>query len=195
MNKNKMFTYALIIIMNSISSYSQITYRHKPIKNDPWQAESLWVGAGLVSRDSLTDIVVSYKRNAITNFVGALYFMVPGHQDSAKFLFHNFHNRFSNEITAVNLGKFHQGTELVFMYMITDTSKNAFILLGKKFYTGQNRPGIDKYVCAYQPNPRYGRRNSLAGKIDFNRVEVGFQDFTLSFDDIVFEVTGASIVR
>jgi hypothetical protein len=189
--KNIIITFLAISIVMPV--YSQVTCKSKPKKNSLWQAESLWVGAGLTVKDPSADIVVTFKRHVKTTFTGSVYFMVPGQQDSAIFLFHNIHEKYPKEPSKVNLGKFPRGTQIVFMFSIADTANCE--LRGKKAFTGQNRPGIDQYVSAIIKNENPGRRHALIGKIDATRVEVGFGPIFPSYEDIVFEVQGVEVVH
>jgi len=123
--------------------------------------------------------------------------MVPGHLDSAKFLFYNLINRFPNNPKTISLGKYPAGTHLVFMYKVVDTSAKWKYFANKKLYTGQNREGIDQYVSDRPSETNlYQKRFAAAGKVDSMNVEVGFSDGpSLSFWNLLFQIAGAKIVK
>jgi hypothetical protein len=45
-------------------------------------------------------------------------------------------------------------------------------LRGKKLFSGQNRPGVDKYVS--EGNGMYVKKFAAVGKIDGKTVDIGF---------------------
>jgi hypothetical protein len=125
-------------------------------------------------------------------FVGCLgntpSMMLPQHQDSAIFLFHNFISRFPEESTSVNIGKFSTGTPIVLQYVVVDTAEKWSVRRGKKLYTGQNRVGIDEYVSDKKAT-NYGYRWAAVGRADLSRVQVGFSDgHSMGFENLLIEI-------
>lgn len=152
-----------------------ITNRPFPIIQNPWSSDSLFIGAGILSKDPTEPVVVTFK-NAIGNAcLGELYFLIPS-SDSARFLFHNYPNRYSEE-TEISIGKFPKGTLLTFMFIVTDTFAICSRTKNLKLYSGQNRLGLDKYISELIVPERYYARWSGAGKIVNEAiVELGFGD-------------------
>ena len=100
--------------------------------------------------------------------------MDPEKHDSSVFLFHNNKYSFPTESRTVNIGKFQSGKPIVLMFKFCDT----IILkpfLGKRLYTGQNRDSIDDYISDLT-SIYSDRQLAIAGRIDSNTVEVGFDD-------------------
>jgi len=187
------------IFMFFIVSYCEVTYRGHPILNDPWEADSLFVGAGFIVNDSTVDIKVIWKVTD-TYRLGELHFMVPGSPDSSIFLFHNIRDSFPEEPDTVNLGKFPSGTQLVFMYKVVDAAGKWPEFENKRLFSGQNRESIDDYISEMTMDTvlpgAYSRRWLAAGKIDDTRVEGGFEDgYNASFRSIIFEVSNVDIIK
>ena len=173
---------------------AEITYVTRPRWYNVWEAESLFAGAGLLAIDSNRSISVVLKGSRHTDAVAETHFMVPGHHDSSRFLFHNLHEQFPEESTTINLGTYPVGTPIVFMYMIVDTSEYWEELRNKRFFTGQNREGVDQYVSDIAPVNQYGRRFSIAGKCGGNTAEVGIcDDREPTFKNVILEVTEVSV--
>lgn len=165
------------------NSFSEITFRlvHPSVVD----FDSGFIGAGVFARDSSQEInvrLVSGNRNRN----GALYFLSPDKNDSADFLFHNYHQRFTEEDTIKYLGNFKQGTDIRFMYIPGDTTVSPF--KNKKLYTGQNRVGLDKYISEAS-HVNYGNRMSIAGKVNDSTIQIGFEAGDGTYTEIIFEVT------
>jgi len=123
---------------------------------------------------------------------GALFFMVPGQQDSARFLFHSPKDSFPQEPDTVLLGNFASGTPIVFMYTIIGGPDGGW--KNKRLFTGQCRPGSDQYVS--EMAGRFGNRAAIVGRIDDQRHVVGFNIMQWSdFSQITFTVSGVQILR
>jgi hypothetical protein len=191
--KNK-FVFILILLILHSQPIALITYRPKPLINDPWYADSLFVGACLLVKDSAQDIVVSWRNAWTSPALGLLSFMFPGHIDSTRTLFHNLHNLFPQEDTIVNLGKYPTGTRLDFMYMVLDTSLVYKPMSYKKLYSGQNRDSMDAYVSE-KSSSAYQKRWAVAGRIvNTDSAEMGFGDMTApNFLGIVFKVSNVIV--
>jgi len=191
--------FCFFIAFFQIIAYCEVTYRGQPIFNNPWEADSLFVGAGFIVKDSEENIKVIWKVTD-TYRLGELHFMVPGFPDSSIFLFHNIRDSFPEEPDTVNLGKFPTGTQLVFMYKVVDAAGKWPEFENKRLFSGQNREGVDDYISELSMGTRgtlgYGLRWMAAGKIDDSRAEGGFEDgFNYSFRSLIFEVTNADIIK
>jgi hypothetical protein len=194
--KMKIITMLFLFIITLIGfSSSEITLKTKSYVNNVWESDSVFIGAGFIVKDSTTDIIVKWKYAKPTRRLGALYFMIPRHKDSALFIFHNFIDSFPEEVKEINLGKYAKGTELYFKYMIIDTSSDLADYYEKKLYSGQNRTGIDNYISERETSV-FGKRWAAVGRIDSSRIEVGFSDWLdMGFDDFLFEISGVGIVK
>lgn len=179
----------IVVVLNS---EAEITNAAKPIRNDPWRADSLFLGAEIVAASSSQDVVVRWLNSESTNALGELYFVPPDSGDSAVFLFHNLQDRFPEESTEVNLGVFPASTPLVFMYVVVDANEKYDSIVGKKLYFGQNRPGVDEYVSEKVHGDK--RRWCVVGTVDSSTVEAGFEDYIHTrYKSIIFEVQGARL--
>ena len=173
---------------------AELVHINKPLFDNPWEAESLFVGAGLVAVDSSTPITVTLMGSRGTDGIGRAYFMVPGYSDSAVFLFHNLHDRFPEESTTVSIGKYRAGTQIVLMYQVVDTNTRWDRYRGEKLYTGQNREGIDAYISERAPVRTFARCFAMAGKCADGTVEVGFSDGpSLAFWNIMLRIEGVNL--
>ena len=185
----KPYLLALLIIS---TAGGRVVHMNHPLYNDPWNAESLFVGAGLIAVDSAMDITVTLDGSKGTDGIGRAYFMVPGYPDSAVFLFHNLHDRFPEESTTVSIGKYRAGTQIVLMYQVVDTNTRWDTFRGERLYTGQNREGIDAYISERAPVRTFARCFAMAAKCADGTVEVGFSDGpSLAFWNIMLTITNA----
>lgn len=185
-------TILFLICVLVINSIGEITLKSKSYYNNQWKSDSDYVGASIEVIDSTKDVIVTYRSNHITRALGELFFINPSN-DSVIFLFHNFHNRYPEENTTINLGKFSSGSLLTFMYTVTDTSKEWAEMYKKKIFTGQNRVNTDKFISERE-SYKFGKRWAAAGKIDGQKVEIGFSDcYDMAFNNLIFEVSNADI--
>jgi len=158
-----------------------------------WESDSLFLGAGLEVADSVHDVLVTW-RPADSRTLYAVYFMVPGYRDSARFLFHNKHQDFANESTTVNLGHFGVGTELVLMSCVVDTAQEWARIFGKKLYSGENRVELGNYVSQWKGAVSY--KWAVAGRILGNACEMSFDNpIPGGFREARFIVTNAILKR
>ncbi|MBN1983203.1 MAG: hypothetical protein JW795_16835 [Chitinivibrionales bacterium] len=163
----------------------------------PFQAESLYIGASFIYYDKEKPIEV-WKSFNEAQAEGTLYFMVPG-VDTAYKVFTN--KQVTTKVNLTDIFSIPVGTELFFLYKVTAGQIiDGIEIDSRPSYTGQNRPGVDKFVTEKTgntgfPNP-YGRRWSVAGRIKRNAVptdtvEFAFEDFKdFDFNDIIFRVRG-----
>jgi hypothetical protein len=165
---------------------AQITLMHRPIMNDYWLSDSLFIGADIMAKDSNKNIIIRWTGIQWPAAIGELAVMLPGCANSSMFLFHNRQDLFPNEPREINLGSFPVGTSLFFQYTIIDSDSLWKSYQGKRFYSGQNRAQIDPYKSDI--NGRW----CAAGQKDSSTVEAGF-DFTgdMIFRSIVFEISNA----
>jgi hypothetical protein len=189
-HKRQIIFVSVLLIGIYSQSPAEISYKSKPILGDPWQAESLYVGSGLFARDSLRDIIVSWKDVSIGPALAIVNFIVSAYADSVKYLFHNFPNRFPSDDTIMNLGKYPTGTQMVFMYQVIDTNSYYNYVRNQKLFSGQNRDSVDPYVSEISTKNSQ-KRWALAGKIPSTDIAVmGFtDDYTISYRSIVFQVS------
>lgn len=150
--------------------------RHVPLPKvlNPFETDSLFLGASVVVRGSERPVTVTWRGRAGNPGVGELCFMYPGRHDSALFLFHNRISDFPDETTTVSLGTFPAGTELVFRYTSVDTTGENNQMLGVHLYSGQCRDGVDDYVSEAIGLVTGGHRRCVFGEIDDSTCEGGF---------------------
>lgn len=184
------FKTVVIILTMASSNYSEILYWFVPPTNKAWSAATVYMGPSMFVEDSLKDVFVSNKISSASYYLGSLSFMVPIKQDSSKFLFHNLHNLFPQESTTINIGRFPQGTPIVFRYIVEDTSHRIAAYQGKKNYSGQNRIGVDYYISE-KGSTNFGKKWVVGGRIiDSGKVEMGFSDGSgLAYRNIQFSVS------
>ena len=120
-----------------LNSEAEITKAAKPIRNDPWRADSLFLGAEIVAASPSQDVVVRRLKSESTNALGELYFVPPDSGDSAVLLFHNLQDRFPEESSEVNLGVFPASTPLVFMYVVVDANERYDSVVAKSSIPAQ----------------------------------------------------------
>jgi len=165
----------------------------KRLVNDPWEAQSWCTGAGLDAVGAEPDISVTLKDSRHTDAGAEVHVVVPRdarRPDPALFGFHNPHEDYPQESTEVNLGVFPASTPLVFMYVVVDGNEKYDSIVGKKLYSGQNRPGVDEYVSEKVHGDK--RRWCVVGTVNSSTVEAGFEDdIHIRYKSIIFEVQGA----
>lgn len=168
-----------------VEVFGYLVYRsYSKVLPQLWQADSLFVGAGLLSTGK--EIKVSFDTSVIKT-TGNLYFILPN--DSCVFL---FNNRYTGD-TVISLGKYKEGTQLFFMYQVIDSIENLGQLYMKKLYTGQNRENIEPYVSEIQ-NGVYGKIWSICGRLNDSTVQMGFEaDGTAMCKSIIFKVQNAYV--
>lgn len=182
-----------LFVINSFA-YSEVTLKTKSYYKNQWETDSVFIGSDIIVKDSNKEVIVKYWKINGFNAIGELHFMIP-EKDSSKFLFHNLREKFPNEDTIINLGKFPEGTKLYFMYMNTDTAARWEKCKFKKTYTGQNIINSDKYISEIE-SPNYGKRWAAVEQIDESLVNVGFSDCANSeFDKLFFKVFNAVLKR
>lgn len=183
------------VLLTVAYAKAETDYLPKPLKKDPWVADSLFVGADIIVADSNARVKITIPGDRNWALKGELFFMDPN-ADTSIFL---TDNKITDTIT-IELGKYATSTPLVFKFVVTDTSESGARYRGKKLFTGQNREGIDKYVSErsleHDSYETYGARWAAVGAIDSNTVEVGFEDRVgYSFRAIVFQVSNARIKK
>lgn len=154
----------------------------------------MYAGAGFVVSDSTRDIMV-VRVGSGSAVLGEFALMQPVWADSATFLFHNEAELFPDEPDTVNLGTFPKGTNLVFRYIVTDTSDFVFAPYYRDVpaYSGQNRPGIDKWVAEVPPT-KYGLAMCVAGRSSPETLIAGIEDLgSIVYVGIIFEVHGCDL--
>lgn len=191
----KIHIYAIVAIVAffKTASFSEVTYIPlKKMRNSIWEADSSFLGASLKVKDSTKNVIAIFKDNK-PEASGCLYFMVPGHQDSARVVFHNKKVSYPGEPDTVILGKFAINTPIVFMYKITDTSNVYVNVKNKRLYTGQNREGVDTYLS--EISGPFGKRCAVAGYVSTGKCEIGFaaempgcyRDIRFIVDNVILE--------
>lgn len=177
--------------------FTETIYRPLPIVGNKWEADSLFIGATPVVRNSNIPVKIRLKWNDDFCAKGSLYFMCPTKRDSAIYLFDNNKNEKPKDSIFYTLGTYQAGTPLFFMYKINDTM--YLKANGKKLYTGQNRLGTNDYISDLFIGKNiggYGALWAVAGRIDSTRIEVGFSNGeNYSFRSMVFEVTNTSLLK
>lgn len=190
----KGFSKICFLVLVAVSVYSEVTFvpLHK-VRNTIWEADSLFLGASMIVVDSTKTVTVILKENK-PKALGALYFMVPGVNDSAKFIFHNMHENFPEEADTVVLGRYPKNTQIYFMYTLTDTSTFLNDVRNKKLFSGQNRQGIDQFTS--EISGPFGKRWAIVGDLGSSKCEVGFAAVMPgSYRDIRFYVLNVNVRR
>lgn len=190
--KYKIIWMSLLLMAITAKNYSEITYIPlNKARISIWEAESLFLGGSMKVVNSNEDVIVIRKENK-PRALGVLYFMLPTENDSVQFLFHNMKEKFMDEADRVNLGKFPKNTKIIFRYVITDTSSDFMHVKGKKYYTGQNRTNVDKFVS--DNDGPMGKMFAIVGSLGNNRCEVGFSAaMPGDYSDIRFNVTNVKV--
>jgi hypothetical protein len=177
------FIFSLAVIFSS--GNAEIDYIDVP--QTYWEADSIFLGLGFVVKNPKDSVVITWKKN-MGSVPGELFFMVPGYTDSTKFLFHNFIDSFPNEKAIINLGCYPAGSNVVFMYVVTDSIYLIAPYFNKRLYSGQNRVGIDQYISERIGLVDY--RWAVAGRVNERMCEVGFASAVKgNFYDIRFYIT------
>lgn len=172
-----------------VGGYAEITYLSLADKQSSiWDTDSLYLGLGFRA-SKYEEISVTWKSNQ-AQALGELYFMVPGEQDSALFLFSNETPCSPSSSCSRNVGRHLVGTPLIFMYMVTDTSQDYASVANLKLYSGQNRHGIDPYFSELE-KPGLQHRWACAGRVDSSTCEMSFAGASVSFREIRFHVKNA----
>jgi hypothetical protein len=155
-------------------SWSALT--RSPISR--WGTDSLFVGSGLIVRDSRQEIVVTW--DYAEGPIGSLYYVES--LDSSRFIFHNHIDQFPGEQKVINLGCKMCGSLLPFKYFLAGLQGEMVL------YTGQNREGVDEYVSNMSGSMK--RAFSLSGRVNDSTVKVGFEMANgYAFQNIVFTVS------
>jgi hypothetical protein len=158
-----------------------------PGTSSAWRVDSLYLGLGFVARSADDSVYVIWKPGD-PYALGVLSMMVPGRHDSAMHIFHNMIGDYPGEDTSVSLGTFPVGTPLVFRYVQLEPVLDIMQPVGKRLYTGQNRPGIDEYVCEME-SP-LGPRWSLGGRVHADTCEAAFASaMPGSYREVMFTIT------
>lgn len=185
----------IVFLLLSFSIKAEIIQNSSIFVNRQWEEDSVYDGAGiLVSKDG--PITVKWKKIHLTELVGELWFVV--NQDSSVYLFHNYKKE--NDPDSVLIGNFKRGQELTFMYVVRDSMNESIVgdsifssIKDKKLYTGQNRIGIDRYISE-RSTYNFGYKWAASGRVDENRVEVGFTDgIDPGFNNFIFELNNVCI--
>jgi hypothetical protein len=152
-----------------------------------WEADSIYLGLGFVAKDPSKQINVIWKMNG-PKVVGCLYFMHPGIRDSSEFLFHNKIYDFPGESLSVNIGKYPAGTPMVFKYVQLEPYDIDSSAMNKKFYSGQNRAGIDDYQSDMEGTLDF--RWAIAGRVNNDTCEIEFASWRSGYyQELRFFVT------
>jgi len=154
-----------------------------------WEAETLYIG-GQIKANGDEELVVVMKKGH-PRVEGKLYLMNPAKKDTAIYVNSNKPVAYGD---SVKLGRYEKGEELVFMYVITDTTGYYAPLRGKKLYSGRNVGSVDRYIS--EANGMYGKKFGTAGRIDDRTVELGFDGSGMgTFLDAVCCIKGAYLIR
>jgi hypothetical protein len=155
------------------------------------EADSVYLGADLEILDGEQQIQV-IRKDARTVAVGELHFIPPEKTDSSVFLFHNIAWRYETESDTVALGRYPKGTEITFMYMVTDTQETYSYAKDKKVYTGQNDSSLGQPVS--EISGPLGRRWCVVGYLGEGICEVACSATKpWVFKEIRFLVTNVKI--
>lgn len=164
----------------AVRGVSQVKNGTMPIRNSPWKADSVWLGAGMLVKDPQEPVEIEYRDRESTRALGELYLMLPNYPDSAFFLFHNYPDTFPDDPLRLSMGPYPKGTAIVLMYKVSDDLSGDLAywydrFIGERMYTGQNRVGIDPYVS----DKEYAGRLTwgVVGRADSTTLEVGFEDY------------------
>lgn len=163
-----------------VRGFSQVKSDGIPFRNSPWEADSLWLGAGMFVKDPQQPIEIKYKDRESTWALGELYLMLPNYPDSAFFLFHNYPDTFPDDPLSLAVGPYPAGTAIVLMYKVSDDLSDDLAyrydrFMGEPMYTGQNRVGVDAFVSDKVHGTK--RRWAVVGRADSTILEVGFDDY------------------
>jgi hypothetical protein len=143
----------------------------------------------IVTVNNGTSPVIVILKKGHPKVAGKLYLMSPEKSDSAIFICTNTRKDIGD---TVKLGFFKPNTPLVFMYIITDTTKFYAPLRGKRLYSGKNIQNVDHYIS--ESEGIFGKKFAAAGQINESTVEVGFDaSETTTFLDAIFILKGARI--
>ena len=175
----------LCLVMLTRFLNSEISYI--PFSSSFWEADSLFLGLGLVVNSATDPVAVTWKDNQ-SDALGELSVVVPGHDDSVRFLFHNMIDSFPSEAGAISLGLLPVGTKLVFQFVVTDTNRIFEPIRNYRLYSGQNRIGIDQFISEREGLADY--RWAVAGRVNDSTCEMSFAGVSKGdFRQIRFHVT------
>lgn len=190
--EKKTITLITLILISIIYVENKAEVSYYPMsksKKIMWAPESLFVGADLVSNGN--NIEVSLISTLPVSPLGALYVIIPAKSDSSIYLFNNK----DSHATVANLGPIDAGNMLIFKYKIIDSAECFSPIKGNIYYSGQNRKGIDTFISD-NVNGMFNYRWSIAGQVDSNTVEMGFEIVpTHVFSDIVVTIKGVKLKR
>jgi hypothetical protein len=190
----------LLTLVSSISAQTEI---YTPYKNTSlWNADTLYLGAGF-TRLSNTPVKIWLKAEE-AGLDGQLFIMDPN--SGAEIALFANHSQVGVVLDLSSMINIPIGTTLTFMYKVVGKGKwnrDLFGDLMQPKFTGPNHRRA-KYVTKVSsnnnqnPGLRYGKRWSVAGRVNSNLLEFGFEDDILDdsdmdFDDIVFQVEGLSL--
>jgi hypothetical protein len=183
------------IALMVLNTFSEITcIPAGKAKNAIWEADTLLLGATMKVIDSTKNVIVIRKRS-FPEALGMLYFIKPdNHVDSIVPVFHNIKEQFLTEHDTIIIGKFPKDTKINFLYTVSDTSEKFSSIRNKKFYTGQNRPGVDTLVSDI--DGPFGRRWVIIGNLNNQSCEAGFSAaIPGSFQEIRIHVVNVTIAE
>ncbi len=179
---------AIIVCAGILPSYAQDGYFTKT-QGSIWEAETLYIGAQ-IRANGADDLVVVMKKGH-PRVEGKLYLMNTDKKDSAIYVNSNKPVAYGD---SVNLGRYEKNEELVFMYVITDTTGYYAPLRGKKLYSGRNMGSVDRYTS--EADGMYGKKFGAVGRINKSTVELGFDGSGMgTFLDAVCRIKGAYLIR
>lgn len=179
------------------SASAQLEIFPKPYKNNNlWTVagklvDTLYVGASF-TRTSFKPVTVSLKGNE-AGWTGDLLFIDPktGIEDR---LFSN-HDAPGTTVTLSDRHDIGIGDTVYFIYKVTTPSQNNYPSVNSRLpkYTGPNIQNVSKY-WSQAVGGKYGRRWSVAGRLNDSLVIFGFEDNVeassdFDYDDIVFLTT------
>ncbi len=220
-----MVKYLILMLLINSYSFSQIGFSEVITHTGTqyWSDNNIdtnYLGAGIVAKDSTEPILVIkpdtslvYKFSDSTHR-DKLKLMDPYNRDSSILVFDTTIGDYPD---TVNIGKYKNGTSLVFMYQIKRSSNiwpyikikpESFINMDstddmdsvyKMFYTGQNRNGIDYYVSDRFTALNYS--NNASAMINDSVVFTGFAPSTgnlfhqMNFKVVNAQMTGIDIFK
>ncbi|MBD3419469.1 MAG: hypothetical protein GF398_05055 [Chitinivibrionales bacterium] len=166
-----------------------------------------YLGDAFMVASDTTPVIVSFISSE-SLFRGLLSFMVPGHTDSSIELFSNHPNETGHADTAINLGTFPRGTEIVLKYqnIYKGSGQNplpestvvanvgTFLNVPGARYTGRNDSTESTYISEAW-GPQYENIWHVAGRMNDTIVDFRFEDFKdMDFNDIVFQIQGVQLL-
>ncbi|MDB5051538.1 MAG: hypothetical protein JWO30_4609 [Fibrobacteres bacterium] len=202
----KLLLTALCVLGLSGIGHAQ-TDIYTPYKNkDLWTADTLYIGAGFARLDYKPVKIWLVGNEAALD--GELYYVDPT-TGKEYFLFGN-HEAPGRVVNVTDLVNVPLGVTLTFVYKVVglggwSKGEDHMGELSQPKYTGPNKKGSKYYSPTSSDDNnnesrRFGHRWSVAGRINKDVLEFGFEDDStptsdMDFDDIVYGVDGLTLVN